>query len=51
MKITKNTGMLMLGVWLILTGLIPLLNLRFSGQDTVMDLFAIVAGAFLLTSR
>jgi hypothetical protein len=43
--------MLLLGLWLILTGLIPLLKLQFSGHEQVMQIFAIVAGALLLTSR
>jgi hypothetical protein len=30
MKLTKNIGMLLLGIWLILSGLIPLLHLSFS---------------------
>ena len=33
MSLTKNLGMLLLSVWLILSGLIPLLNLSFSGCD------------------
>ena len=37
-KVTKNLGMLVLGIWLIVTGLIPLLNLSFSGLGTLMAL-------------
>ena len=51
MKIAKNMGMLLLGIWLILTGLIPLLHLSFSGLGTVMALLAIAAGALLLLGR
>jgi hypothetical protein len=51
MKITKNMGMLLLGIWLILTGLIPLLHLSFSALGTVMAVLAIAAGALLLLGR
>jgi hypothetical protein len=47
MKLTKNLGMLLLGIWLILTGVIPLLNLSFSGLGTLMALLAIAAGALI----
>ena len=47
----KNLGMLLLGVWLILTGLIPLLELSFSGLGTVMAVLAIVAGGLILVGK
>jgi len=51
MKITKNIGMLLLGIWLITTGLIPLLNLSFSGLGTIMAILAIAAGALIIVGR
>jgi hypothetical protein len=51
MKITRNIGMLLLAVWLILTGLIPLLNFSFSGLHTVMAALAIAAGALIIIGR
>jgi len=51
MKVTKNLGMLLLGIWLIVTGLIPLLQLSFSGLGTVMGVLAIAAGALILVGR
>jgi hypothetical protein len=45
---TKNLGMLLLGIWLILSGLIPLLRLSFSGLGTIMDLLAMVAGVLII---
>ena len=51
MKITRNIGMLLLAVWLILTGLVPLLNLGFSGLGTVMAILAVAAGALILVGR
>ena len=51
MKFTKNIGMLLLGCWLILTGLIPLLHLNFSGLGTLMAVGAIAAGALLIAGK
>lgn len=51
MKFTKNLGMSLLGIWLIMYGLIPLLNLSFSGLSTLMAVLAIAAGALLLVGR
>jgi hypothetical protein len=51
MKVTRNLGMLLLAVWLVLTGLIPLLNLGFSGLGTVMAILAIAAGIFIALGR
>ena len=51
MKMTKNVGMLLLAVWLIVTGLIPLLNLSFSGLGVIMAILAIAAGALIIVGR
>ena len=51
MKVTRNIGMLLLAVWLILTGLLPLLNLGFSGLGTAMAVLAIAAGTFIVIGR
>jgi hypothetical protein len=51
MKLTSSIGMLLLGVWLILWGAMPLLNLGFAGSGTVLNVLAIVAGAFLLVGK
>ena len=51
MKLHKNLGMLLLGIWLILTGLIPLLRLSFSGLGTLMAVLAIAAGALIALGR
>jgi hypothetical protein len=50
-KLTKNLGMLLLGIWLILGGLIPLLNLSFSGLGVLMGILAVAAGACILIGR
>jgi hypothetical protein len=51
MKVTKNFGLLLLGIWLIATGLIPLLNLSFSGLGTLMACVAVAAGALIIVGR
>jgi hypothetical protein len=51
MKITKNIGMLLLSIWLILTGLIALLNFSFQGLPLIMAILAIAAGVFILLGR
>jgi hypothetical protein len=51
MKLTKSIGMLLLSIWLILTGLIELLHFSFSGLPLVMAILAIAAGVLLLLGR
>lgn len=51
MKLIKNFGLLLLAAWLILSGLIPLLNLSFSGLGTVMSILAVVAGILIVVGR
>ena len=51
MRVTRNIGMLLLAAWLVLTGLVPLLNLSFSGLGTVMAILAIAAGALIAVGR
>ena len=50
-KVTKNLGMLLLGIWLILTGLIQLLSLSFSGLGILMAIFAIAIGVLIALGR
>ena len=48
----RNLGMLLLGLWLILTGLLPLLNIRISSTVTTgLAVLGIVAGILILTRR
>jgi hypothetical protein len=51
MRMTKNTGMLLLSIWLILSGLTTLLNLSFSGLGPLMAILALAAGALILVGR
>ena len=48
----RNLGMMLLGLWLILTGLLPLLSMRLSTTITTgLALLAIVAGILILLRR
>jgi hypothetical protein len=48
----RNLGMILLAIWLILTGLLPLLNIRVSTTvNTVLAVIAIVAGLLILLRR
>ena len=51
MRLTRNLGMLLLGIWLILYGLIGLLGLSFSGLPVIMAILAIAAGVLILLGR
>ena len=48
----RNLGMILLGVWLILTGLLPLLSIRVSSTVTTgLAVLAIAAGLLILLKR
>jgi len=48
----RNLGMTLLGLWLILTGLLPLLNMRLSANVTIgLAVLGIVAGILILLRR
>ena len=51
MSVTRKLGMLLLAIWLILTGLIPLLHLSFEALPFVMAILAIAAGVLILLER
>ncbi len=48
-KLPKNLGLVLLGVWLILTGLSGFVNLGDLGR--LLDILAIAAGVLLLMGR
>jgi hypothetical protein len=48
----RNLGMILLGLWLILTGLLPLLSIRISATITTgLAVLAIIAGILILLKR
>ncbi|HZI29036.1 MAG TPA: hypothetical protein VFD64_12785 [Gemmatimonadaceae bacterium] len=50
-RLNKNLGMLLLGIWLIITGLVALLNLSIEGLGTIMAVLALAAGVLILAGR
>ena len=51
MRLPRNLGTLLLAIWLILTGLIELVNFSFSGLPIIMAILAMAAGVLLLLRR
>ena len=51
MHFTRNWGMLLLAIWLILYGLIGLLGLSFAGLPLIMAILALAAGILILIGR
>jgi hypothetical protein len=49
MRFTKNIGFILLGIWLILTGLTAFIPM--GGIGIVLALLAIAAGIFILMGR
>lgn len=49
-KVTRNTGLLLLGLWLIISGLSSL-GLTFPGLGIILALLAIAAGVCILLGR
>jgi hypothetical protein len=47
----RNLGLFLLGIWLILTGLLPLVSLSFPAAGTLMALLAIAAGVLIIMQR
>jgi len=50
-KYKGNLGMLLLSIWLIVTGLLPLLKVDFPALGLVMAVMAVAAGVLLLLKR
>jgi hypothetical protein len=51
MKLASNLGMLLLGIWLVLFGALPLLNISFQGQGAILNVLAIAAGVLILMNK
>jgi len=51
MRFARAIGMLLLALWLIVTGLIPLVHLSFRGLGTAMAVIAIAAGVLIALGR
>lgn len=50
-RLNRNLGMTLLGIWLIATGVLPLLHVSFDGLGMLMSIVAIVAGALIIAGK
>jgi hypothetical protein len=50
-RTTRNLGLLLLGIYLIIIGLVGLFGLAFPYQAQVLALLALIAGILLLVGR
>ena len=48
MRLTDNLGILLLGIWLIATGLLPLLNVNIPAIGLILGILAIAAGVLIV---
>jgi len=48
---TTNLGMIVLGVWLILTGLLPFVQFNFAQMGSLLAILAVAAGSLILLGR
>ena len=48
---TKNLGMLLLGIWLVLTGLLPFVHITFANIGSILAALAVAAGSLILLGR
>ena len=48
---TNNLGMLLLGIWLIATGVLPFVSITFVNMSLVLAVLAIAAGVLILLNR
>ena len=51
MRVTRNIGMLLLAIWLILSGLMGLAGFSFPSSQLVMAVLALLAGIAILLGR
>jgi hypothetical protein len=50
MRSAQSWGFILLSVWLILQGLLTLLNMRFQGSGILLGVIALAAGILILLS-
>lgn len=51
MRITKNLGMLLLAIWLIVTGLAQVISIPIAALGMILAVLAIAAGVLILLGR
>ena len=47
----RSKGMILLGVWVILTNILPMLSLRIPNSNLLLTLLGVIAGVLLLVDR
>ncbi|MCA1646058.1 MAG: hypothetical protein LC797_11535 [Chloroflexi bacterium] len=47
----RSKGMILLGIWVILTNILPVLSLRIPNGSILLTLLGVVAGVLLLVDR
>jgi hypothetical protein len=51
MKLTKKSGLTLLGIWLILTGLLQVFSIQIPYIGIILSILAICAGGLLLLGK
>lgn len=51
MRITKDLGMLLLAIWLVVWGILNLGIINFAGSGVILALLALAAGIILIIRR
>ncbi len=51
MRLTKNLGMLLLAIWLIVTGILQVVTISIPGIGIILAILAIAAGVLILLGR
>jgi len=50
-KVPKNLSMLVLGIWLVLTGLLQVTDIAIPSGDVLMAVLAIAAGVLIILKK
>ncbi len=51
MKFTRTLGMLLLGIWLVATGLLQVVSIAIPSIGVILAILAIAAGALIMLGR
>jgi hypothetical protein len=51
MRLPKRLGMILLGIWLVATGLLQVVNISIPGINVIMAILAIAAGIVVLFGK
>ncbi len=51
MKMNKNLGMMLLSIWLIVTGLLQVISIPIPSIDIILAILAIAAGVMIITKH